>query len=425
MSAFERKWESKLGTIFGTDNSNHQRSASFTYTPPKQPRKKVADSGKQREETPTVVISSVVHAYNYVDNKYVSQGKVGVALLTSPTTREYRILVYTKQQQLTSAKISPAFVLNIQENNYASFSDESGQTWSVMFEMAEAVEKFAKEVTLARANSEPLTKLLQQDLSLGEGAGIEDGDLVEVRYAGWLLTDGAFGKVFDQSGIDNNFRFKVGKSKVIKGWDQGMLGMKKGGKRLLIIPPALAYGSQGVGERVPPDSALIFEVQVIRIKVQKVESPLESPAPTPAPVPLPSLMPVPDEDDFDEPRVKGRAKSFNDHLLHSPDISKAKLISRMARMGQPMLPPHGAGATQLEDSDDEMTPPHVVYPVPVKPPLPVKPRSKSVIGTSSHLGQVTFQVPNTGLHSSQAMGDSPPLLFSSTDMPHQQPAFLH
>ncbi|RUS76258.1 hypothetical protein EGW08_015973, partial [Elysia chlorotica] len=255
---------SKLANIFGMDKSSGGNE-SLTYTAPKQPKKKEA---APEGAAPSVLVACVVSAYKYVDNSHTSQGKLGAALLGNRSTKDYRILLYVnKQQQVTNAKITSNFAFNVQQNNYATFYDDARQTWSIMFDSTENAVKFAKEMALAKANafSGDPTELIQQDLVLGEGGGLEQGDSVEVKYTGWLFSAGTVGKVFDQSQGENYFRFKVGKGKVIKGWDQGMLGLKKGGKRMIVIPPHLAYGSQGVANRIPPESTLVFEVEAMRV----------------------------------------------------------------------------------------------------------------------------------------------------------------
>ncbi|CAL1538617.1 unnamed protein product [Lymnaea stagnalis] len=422
---------SKLASLFGMDKATGQKgNETLTYTAPKQPKKKeaVPEGGG-----PTVIVASVIHAYKYLEGKYASQGKLGAALLGNQANKDYRILLYVNQQkQVTNAKITLNFAFNIQQNNYASFYDDARHMWSVMFESPEAAEKFAKEVAIAKANSVTgsLTDLIQQDLSVGDGGVLESGDSVEVKYTGWLFINGILGKVFDQSQQENYFRFKVSKGRVIKGWDQGMLGMKKGAKRLLIIPPSLGYGSQGAGERVPPDSTLVFEVQVMRVKLQKGDSPQESPVPTPAPTPAPVINP--DQDDFEDAGVKGRTRSINEHITQSPDTNKAKLISRMARMGQPMLPFQGAVPAQPEDSDEEMhqQAEHVqAVPAAVKPNLPVKPRSLSSAGMAATANHVIITQAQPAMMQSGfgmvSMGN-PGVVMTTNDglMTQQQPAFL-
>jgi peptidylprolyl isomerase len=108
--------------------------------------------------------------------------------------------------------------------------------------------------------------LKYQDLKVGKGAAVKKGDMLEVHYTGWLYKDGKKGKKFDSS-VDRKetFEFEVG-GRVIAGWNEGVVGMKAGGKRVLIIPSKLGYGKRGAGKDIPPDADLIFEVEVIKIK---------------------------------------------------------------------------------------------------------------------------------------------------------------
>ena len=105
--------------------------------------------------------------------------------------------------------------------------------------------------------------LKYEDLKEGNGEEAKKGDTVEVHYTGWL-TDG---KKFDSS-VDRKkpFPFKLGAGKVIKGWDEGVAGMKVGGKRKLTIPPELGYGKEGFPGAIPPNAVLIFEVELLKIK---------------------------------------------------------------------------------------------------------------------------------------------------------------
>lgn len=101
------------------------------------------------------------------------------------------------------------------------------------------------------------------DITVGTGTEAKSGKTVKVHYTGWLEN----GKKFDSS-VDRGrpFEFKLGEGMVIKGWDEGVKGMKVGGKRQLLIPPDLGYGQRGAGGVIPPDATLIFDVELLGVK---------------------------------------------------------------------------------------------------------------------------------------------------------------
>jgi FKBP-type peptidyl-prolyl cis-trans isomerase len=101
------------------------------------------------------------------------------------------------------------------------------------------------------------------DIKVGTGPVAQTGQQVKVDYTGWLTN----GKKFDSSvGTGRPFDFKLGAGNVIKGWDEGIVGMKVGGKRQLRIPPDLAYGEKGYPGAIPANSTLIFDVQLVDVK---------------------------------------------------------------------------------------------------------------------------------------------------------------
>lgn len=105
--------------------------------------------------------------------------------------------------------------------------------------------------------------LVIEELVIGAGGAAAAGQRVSVHYTGWL-TDG---KKFDSSKDRNDpFGFSLGAGHVIRGWDEGVQGMKVGGKRKLTIPPVLGYGAHGAGGVIPPDATLVFEVELLAIE---------------------------------------------------------------------------------------------------------------------------------------------------------------
>jgi peptidylprolyl isomerase len=105
------------------------------------------------------------------------------------------------------------------------------------------------------------------DVKVGTGASPRAGQICVVHYTGWLYVNGAKGKKFDSS-VDRGqpFEFPLGRQQVIPGWDEGVASMKVGGKRTLIIPPALGYGAQGAGGVIPPNATLIFDIELLNVK---------------------------------------------------------------------------------------------------------------------------------------------------------------
>lgn len=115
-----------------------------------------------------------------------------------------------------------------------------------------------------------VTELIKQDVKVGTGEEAVVGKMVEVHYTGWLYDPAKpdkKGAKFDSSRDRGTpFSFLLGAGRVIKGWDRGVAGMKVGGQRTLIIPPAMAYGAQGAGNVIPPNAALIFDVELLGLR---------------------------------------------------------------------------------------------------------------------------------------------------------------
>src|SRR5579871_6128079 len=115
-----------------------------------------------------------------------------------------------------------------------------------------------------------VTSLQSTDLKVGDGAAVAPGQTAVVQYTGWLYETTAKdnkGKQFDSSRERREpFKFPLGTGSVIKGWDQGVAGMKVGGSRRLVIPPDLAYGDAGAQGVIPPGATLVFDIELVGIE---------------------------------------------------------------------------------------------------------------------------------------------------------------
>ena len=120
------------------------------------------------------------------------------------------------------------------------------------------------------AGTSNVTELIKQDDRLGTGAEAQSGQVVTVHYTGWLYEASRpdhKGAKFDSSRDRNEpFSFNLGAGEVIQGWDEGVAGMKVGGRRSLTIPPQMGYGARGAGGVIPPNATLLFDVELLNVK---------------------------------------------------------------------------------------------------------------------------------------------------------------
>jgi FKBP-type peptidyl-prolyl cis-trans isomerase FkpA len=120
-----------------------------------------------------------------------------------------------------------------------------------------------QNTSISQGTSQRDSQLRIEDLSIGTGPEAKVGDRISVHYTGWL----ADGAKFDSSRDRNEpFEFILGQGNVIEGWDKGVVGMKVGGKRKLVIPPQMAYGERGAGGIIPPNAVLTFEVELLAVQ---------------------------------------------------------------------------------------------------------------------------------------------------------------
>lgn len=146
---------------------------------------------------------------------------------------------------------------------FISFTDPAVTAGSVTLPDDSLQASSTTTTTTMPTETQPITQLMIKDTVVGTGGAAQAGDMVTVNYVGALTN----GTVFDASANHGSegFTFKLGAGQVIKGWDQGIVGMKVGGKRMLAIPADMAYGNQAVGSVIPANSALIFEVELLKV----------------------------------------------------------------------------------------------------------------------------------------------------------------
>ena len=133
--------------------------------------------------------------------------------------------------------------------------------------IAAAVSPLGRAFAAANQVIEMPNGLKYTDTKTGDGATATPGNKVSVHYTGWVYNNGAKGTKFDSS-VDRGqpFQFTLGAHQVIAGWDEGVAGMKVGGKRTLIIPPELGYGARGAGGVIPPNATLMFDVELLGVQ---------------------------------------------------------------------------------------------------------------------------------------------------------------
>jgi FKBP-type peptidyl-prolyl cis-trans isomerase len=120
-----------------------------------------------------------------------------------------------------------------------------------------------KEVVLSEGGGESVDELKIEDNVVGDGMETKEGDVASVHYTGTLMDGTKFDSSLDRG---EPFEFELGAGDVIAGWDQGVVGMRVGGKRKLTIPPGLGYGERGAGSSIPPNSTLVFEIELLEVK---------------------------------------------------------------------------------------------------------------------------------------------------------------
>lgn len=145
---------------------------------------------------------------------------------------------------------------------FSTTADNQASAGMVVVGNGENINQERREALTGAVDKNGVNKIVMEDVKIGEGAEVKSGDMVVVHYVGTLP---------DSTEFDNSrrrgqpFTFQVGAGSVIKGWDEGLVGMKVGGQRILVIPPDKGYGAQAVGP-IPANSTLVFAIELLEIR---------------------------------------------------------------------------------------------------------------------------------------------------------------
>eukprot|EP01091_Cochliopodium_minus_P006078 TRINITY_DN1595_c0_g3_i1.p1 TRINITY_DN1595_c0_g3~~TRINITY_DN1595_c0_g3_i1.p1 ORF type:complete len:1139 (+),score=537.70 TRINITY_DN1595_c0_g3_i1:18-3434(+) len=256
-------------------------SQSLQYKAPKQPVK----------SKPILMHSEKASLFKYDRNtkSYATKGSVVASVHYQPDNAVYQFVVAFSQQNIaTTIDISSNFSFKVQASSYTNYSDIDGSAYSLYFNGDQtAAETFAKYIAIAKCAADKYQNVVTQTLVDGKGTPIVTGDSLAVVYTGWLIKTGKVDVVFDTNKGKSVFKLKIGEGKVIKGWESGCVGMLRGETRAIVIPPQFGYGQKGSGP-IPPNSVLLFEVQLKKVKRSKEEGGGEIPEPILLSEPTPS-----------------------------------------------------------------------------------------------------------------------------------------
>ncbi|XP_050445930.1 FK506-binding protein 15 isoform X1 [Cataglyphis hispanica] len=305
---------SNLAAIFGIQ-SKLADPQSIKQTAPKKNRILENTRYNIQQTIPSskteILIAKAIHAFKLQNGQYASVGKLGLALTGNVTTKLYQIILYrTKQEYVSIATVTRDFLYTVQANNYATYYDNNNENWSILFENNESYLEFGTEIGLARyfAVQERGDNVIYQDLAPASNKDMiaKEGDNICIKY-------------FVGTEIVQPFKANFVMSQIMTveistddNWERVLLGSSKGLKRILFLPPSKQI-SLGPGFPKERDIMLIIEVTDIRIPEENV--------------PISKIS----------------------------TSGKAAIISRMAKMGQSILPKMALpSTTDSEDTEDDV-----------------------------------------------------------------------
>ncbi|XP_076245764.1 FK506-binding protein 15 isoform X2 [Calliopsis andreniformis] len=370
---------SNLAAIFGLQvkpPDSHSLSKQVSKKP-SSPRN-VSQTVSSKTE---VIIAKAVHAFKLQNGTYVPVGKLGMALTGNIGTRVYQIILYkSKQEHVSTVTVTYDFLYIVQANNYSSYYDSNKDNWSILFENNDVCVEFAKEIGLARyfSKDKKLENVLYQDLSpINKDTVAKEGNNVSIKY-------------FIASEITQPFKcnFATLQTMVVEistddNWEKTLIGSSKGLKRILFLPPSKQIS---LGPGFPKETDIVLDIEIIDIQ-------------------------APEETSYSHKTASG----------------KASIISRMAKMGQSMLP-RIPTTTDSEDTEDDLPhkSPHHKKIEPLEGGLQNKHSSQeSVDETSRNTNKILKPKSNVPVTNTTCKSFVPAPIFASQWSPTQmQPNFV-
>ncbi|XP_035730579.1 FK506-binding protein 15-like isoform X2 [Vespa mandarinia] len=327
---------SNLAAIFGNYTKDQDISCVI-----KQPGQKRSSNKRNSLSTPSstkteVIIAKAIHAYKLQNGQYISIGKHGIALTGNISTRIYQIILYkTKQEYVSIVTITRKFTYTVQINNYSTYYDDNNENWSILFESNDACIEFAREIGLAKyfSKDDKIENIIYQDLTaVIKDKVTKEGSSVSMKY--FISTDIQQPCKINYSSLQTmTVNISMDDS-----WERTLIGISKELKRILFLPPNKQIS---LGPGFPKDKDILMEIEVTNIQ-----------------------------------------ESDEQYSLSKPTVSgKASLLSRMAKMGQSILPKmQTSTTTDSEDTEDDS---------PQKSPRHKKMESLEVSLQKKHMTQET------------------------------------
>ncbi|CAD5119964.1 DgyrCDS8550 [Dimorphilus gyrociliatus] len=360
---------SKLSSLF--DNESIDIGTTLSYKAPKEPKSNVAANQTTKTVESAVLCAFVVNTFKLENKEYTSFGKLGCALIKYIDNKPSQLLLYkTKQQPVASVNVSSSFNLTVQKRNYVTFYDDRRQNWSILFEKEKDIEKLCLLVSLETFASGHRKEVVFMNLYEGEGDCIEEKDALESSIEGWALK-----KMTLENPLKKEIlKFRIGSHKMNKILEDKLIGAKKTCRIILIIPADQNIKSSKWP--FPEKCDLLLLISIDKVKRNKatkeVASPESSVASSPTHTPVPEQNTTQTNTNSSETIQEPTANSTN---------SRAQILSKMAKLGQPLIPMFAGGSNPSEPEEEETAAvkspkgsPEKIFPSKPKPQIVSKPQ---------------------------------------------------